>query len=217
MRPWFRPFLLCLFWGCTTNDVPDAHRSLEAPARSTSVTTEEEVVKKRIQEHNQAMLEMDRLRDEDRISPMQTSQPTFVFTLTDGSVLKGQLLDLQDSHFQVRSSHMGMLSLPLNRVVQMKRPHWEPAGQPATTPSLSASEETRLGDLQRSLGTTPALLSEISQLQSNPALQSVLLDSEILHLLQQRDLEALQRNPKIQQLMQNPEIQQLLTEIAPQR
>ena len=208
--------ILCFFslLGCTTVNEPKLDSPLPSSSDSPNTPPAQETEEQKIQQHNQAILEMDRQRDLQAQDQTELTPPTFVFRLTDGSVLKGQLLDIENNRLQVRSLHLGVLALPLNRVVQMSRPGWSDSAASEPSSSPPSLDNVEIESLQRSLSANPILMSQISQLQSNPVLTNILSDPEILDLIQQQDLEALQGNQKIQQLMQDPSIQQLLNALS---
>ena len=212
-------FLCFLSLACSNKEQTSSKQDslLEKPSSDTR--------KKRIEEHNQALFDMDRRREERQRENgrSQHSSDVSEITLMDGSILKGELFDIEQGHYQIRSSTLGVLSIPMDNVLKIQRlgvSEKNMASNLQTTSPVSETTElnttlAQIESLKQSLIADPETIIGLSQLQSNNNIMNIIQDPEVMSLIQQGDLEALQQHPKMQSLMTDPSIIDLLGIISP--
>lgn len=120
-----------------------------------------------------------------------------VITLTDGSRIQGEVLSMSDGQYQVHTASLGTVSVPKNRVRSI-----ESQTGMGSSPGTGALES-----LQSTMTSDQGVMSMILQLQSDPDMQAVLSDPELMRAVQSFDFETLRTHPKIQKLMQNQKVQ----------
>lgn len=122
--------------------------------------------------------------------------------LNDGTRLRGEVVSLSGGIYTIRSSSLGDVKVAQSRVVSI-------SNGSATGGGVTPSANDAIQSIQSSIATNPGLVSKILRLQSDPEMQAVLSDPEVMRAVQSFDLEALSRNPKIQALMQNPTVREI--------
>src|SRR5262249_30318929 len=140
--------------------------------------------------------------------------------LTDGSIIRAEVVSMSRGVFQLRSDLLGEFEVPEQRIKAIRspetgtaapRPNGEPEGEayaPAVTFSTPAPMPSA-ADLQQRLQQDPGALEKILSLQNDPLVQSILQDPETMQAIEARDLGTLLNDPKIRALMGHPTIQEL--------
>jgi hypothetical protein len=123
--------------------------------------------------------------------------------LNDGSRIRGEVISLSNGIYTIRTDVLGVIRVSESRVVSIGS---ERALQDKNT-TVTGGDAVQ--SIQSSIASNPGLISKILQLQSDPEMQAVLSDPEVMRAVQQFDFEALSRNPKIQALMKNPTVKEI--------
>ncbi len=132
--------------------------------------------------------------------------------LKDGSRINGKVISMQGGTYQVQTPSMGIISLKQSQVQSISQ-----GGVPDAAPSEPAFQagQSAVQSLQSSMSADQGLMSSILQLQSDPDMQAVLNDPEVMRAVQTFDLDALTSNPKIQKLMNNHKVQSIQQRVQP--
>ena len=181
-----------------------------------------------IAEQNRSIFEMDRQRDGHLESPpsKKGSPDIYEITLMDGSFIKGSILDIEDGEYQIHSSNIGRLSIPMESIVAIQKEGWNKSPSPQAKIPLSSDNRpnslpssginegninlAQIKLIEEALSSNPDTIMNLSQLQYNDNVINILQDPKMMALIQQGDLMTLQEHPKMQMLMNDPDIQQLL-------
>jgi hypothetical protein len=134
---------------------------------------------------------------------------TLRLTLTDGSVIAGEIESVQDGIYTVRSPSLGTITVKDSDIRRIETPTDSPAGPDSTAPGPGATSHPQLDALQRQILNDDAAMSSVTALQDDPQFQDILNDPDISEALRAGDLDALARNPKLQSLMNNPKVQEI--------
>jgi hypothetical protein len=125
--------------------------------------------------------------------------PTQRIELHDGSVIQGEVLSFNGSVYTIHGASLGTITVPASRVRTI---HMGSA-------SSSLTEKPEYRDLQQGILGSPDTLNMILGLQSDPDVQAVLQDAELMKAVQAGDLERLLANPKFLRLLENPRVQDI--------
>jgi hypothetical protein len=145
-----------------------------------------------------------------------------VLVLEDGSQIRGELISYEQGTYTVRTTSLGIVKLSDDQVQQVMSVK-ALALKAAPTPSALGATVEKIGNsvenasieaLKSAIMSSTSLMSSITSLQSDPQVQALLADPEILRAVQTLDFETLSRSPKVQALMQNPKVKALQAEIG---
>lgn len=127
--------------------------------------------------------------------------------LSDGSLIAGELVGIDNGQYRIRSATLGEMSVPESaiRSIQPSGSGGTPVAK-QTAPGISAYG-AEIASVQQQLANNPGLMGQITALQNDPAIQAVLADPELTRLILAGDLERLRADPRIQRLMEHPGIQ----------
>jgi hypothetical protein len=149
-------------------------------------------------------------------------QPTKIFHLSDGSVVKGKLTGIRkrDGAYIIKSSKLGTIAILPDDILNMTgekafSSQTQPQPQPfqIKIPLNGITQET-IQQTQQTLMADPKINASIQKLMTDPEIMKIFQDPELMKAISSMDPTTIQSNPKIQKLLQNPKIQIILQEAA---
>ena len=135
-----------------------------------------------------------------------------VFTLKDGSVIKGQLADFHQGIYLIQSAHLGQVRLNEADVISITN---EGAAPAATSPTTTGAGNIagvpltgQMSAMRNEILTNPQLNQQVQQLAQDPTIVQIFSDpafmQELMQAMSGQDPSVIQNNPKFQQLLANP-------------
>jgi len=152
--------------------------------------------------------------------PMASGEALHEIELTDGSILRAEIVSMSQGVYRLRSDALGEFEIPEHRVQVIRSLREEAAGtRPAPTPEVASDSPAEAvpaqtqtysaEDLQQVLQQDPAAMEKILSLQGDPLVQSILEDADTMQAIQAGDIGTLLNDPKIRALMSHPTVQGL--------
>ncbi|MBW2177122.1 MAG: hypothetical protein JRH03_09275 [Deltaproteobacteria bacterium] len=114
--------------------------------------------------------------------------------LSDGSVISGEVVSFDGNVWTIQSGSMGTLKIDGSKVVSIRS---------KTTPSQT----------QQSIMANEQIMTMIMNLQTDPEIQAILKDPEIMKAVNAGDVNALLFNPKFIKFMENTKIRDITKEV----
>ncbi|MBL6690443.1 MAG: hypothetical protein ISP91_08630 [Pseudomonadales bacterium] len=131
--------------------------------------------------------------------------------LEDGSRINGKVLSMTGGSYQVQTESMGVITIDKGKILSISQ-----GSQPAiSSDSAMQAGQSAVQNLQTSIASDQRLMTSIRQLQSDPDMQAVLSDPELMRAVQSFDLQTLQNHPKIKKLMNNSNVQSIQQRVSP--
>ncbi len=126
--------------------------------------------------------------------------------LTDGSVLSGEILSLNNGVFTIRTPNLGVITIAQSKVRTIRE---QPvAGEAAAGPG-SGDLSAQARSMQGKMMGDKEIMGLILSLQDDPEFQKILADPEVMGAVSAGDLTALTANPRFMQLMNNPTVKKI--------
>jgi hypothetical protein len=156
--------------------------------------------------------------------------------LRDGTVLRGEIVSLQNGTYTIRSESLGDVTVAASdvRVIRFSSGHSGPSAAGDRTPApasarskqgehepsgIPAGQDGALGrsddvkrqveEAQRSLAADDSVMEIITSLQNDPEVQAALSDPQVVQAVEAGDLTTLMANPKFLELLRNPKVQEI--------
>jgi hypothetical protein len=126
-----------------------------------------------------------------------------VIELTDGSMITGHVLSLNNGVYLIRSDSLGTIKIEESKVRAILS---KPSGTKA-----SSIQET--GTLQEKMLNDKDILGLVQSLQNDPDFQKALEDPEIMKAVKAGDIPALTANPKFMKLLDNAMVKEIQNKI----
>jgi hypothetical protein len=134
--------------------------------------------------------------------------------LTDGSVISGEIISLNNGVYTIKSSTLGTLQLEETKIKVIRvKSETAPVKTPVrpATPTVSSAEMQAVQGLMLN---NPDLLNKVMALQNDSELQKILADPAIMGAVNSGDLNSLLANPQFTRLLENPEIKKITEEVT---
>jgi hypothetical protein len=141
-----------------------------------------------------------------------------VITLTDGSVLKGKVVELKDNMYTIEILP-GWEAESGESVEPLKIPASSVESITPDTPKkeLSPAENANIKDqavkLQNKIMEDTDIMGQMNQLAGQEEIKQLLSDPGVLSDVMSMDPDKIQNNENVQKLLNNPEMQKLLLHI----
>lgn len=132
--------------------------------------------------------------------------------LNDGSIISGEVVSFDGSTWMIKSASMGTLKIEAAKVVSIRS---QAGGSKAPAKGTSTGNKANavdIQDMQQSIMANEQLMTMIMGLQSDPEVQAILQDPEIMKAVKAGDMNALMANPKFRRLMENAKIKEITRE-----
>jgi len=128
--------------------------------------------------------------------------------LKDGSIVRGEVLSLNDLHCTLRSDSLGTVDIERSRIraIRMKGSQEAPTASSGGTQGLIKDQ---VAALQEHMVSDQNSLDSITALGDDPDVRAVLEDPELMKAVESGDIAALMANPKIMKLLENPALQSI--------
>ena len=129
---------------------------------------------------------------------------TGVVILKDGSVIKGDILSLDNNNLTLRSGTLGTIKIEASRIDSIRFDGG--AGIPATSATSPSKSEIdgQIQVLQQRMLNDPEIMEMIMSLVSNPNFQQALKNPELMQAINTWDIEKLMINPEFKKLLNDP-------------
>lgn len=133
------------------------------------------------------------------------------FELRDGSVIQGEILSFSKGVYQINSDALGTVSLPEEKIRVIKPA--QSSGTQADNSRQAAGSVTgakKIDQMKDLLLSDPETVRMIGELKSNPSVQQILQDKELMKAIAEGNLNRLGQDPKIKALMNDQTIGKIL-------
>ena len=133
--------------------------------------------------------------------------------LKDGTVIHGEIETLQNDVYTVKTESLGTVRVRKQAVRTIDHSGASTMGSTvASSTNGPFPEQAELQAMQSRMMQNPNLISMILALQSDPELQAILADPEIMSAIASGDYAALMNHPKIIALTLNAKVREVIEE-----
>lgn len=133
--------------------------------------------------------------------------------LTDGSIIKGQIIGASENNFVIKSQTTGTHTIEQSRVLEISREKPRTASSPQqfseTGASLSRTGNSQqFEQIESALMSNPKIMQAIQDLLSDPEILDLLEDPELSDVIQnETDPASLMSNPAFMKVLSHPKTQ----------
>jgi len=120
--------------------------------------------------------------------------------LTDGSIVRAEVLSLDNGTYTLRSATLGEIEIPAAQIQSIARAQSAASAQGSTV---------QVDEIRNSLMNDPDAMRKIESLQNDPLVQDILNDQSTMRAISGGDINALMNDPKIKALLENSTVQEL--------
>jgi len=134
--------------------------------------------------------------------------------LTDGSVINGEIVSYADSVYTINTTNLGAIKVGAAKVAKIESANYASSAASASS-ALQTNTPTpsQVATYGQTLMENPENAAIVVGLTSNPELQEMAKDPEILAAAKRNDIQALMKNPKFMNIVNSPEMQDAVKKI----
>lgn len=137
------------------------------------------------------------------VSAAAQAGPAQDIELSDGSVVRAEVVSMNGGTYVLRSETLGRLEMPAANIRSIS------SGEPAARANAVSPSSVQIDGIRKSIINDPEALNKIQSLQGDPVVQNVLNDPDTMRAISAGDLDTLMNDPKIKALMQHSTVQEL--------
>ena len=134
-------------------------------------------------------------------------------TLRDGTVMKGELVQVVDGVYTIRSGSLGQTQIKADQIAGITNNHILPTihtNQEASAPAAQGTTSSQMAQIQNTIMANPNMMADIQSIAADPEVLKLMSNPAIIQAATTKDVNALKNNPAAMQLMQNPKVQALI-------
>jgi len=135
-------------------------------------------------------------------------------TLNDGSVITGEIESAQGGIYTVRSPSLGRVTIRDSEIRSIAAPGAPPSTDSGAPGALPPTGNPQLDAVQQRILADDSIMSSVAALQSDPQIEAVLNDPDIMEALRAGNIDALEHNPKFRSLLDDPALQEITRKLA---
>lgn len=150
----------------------------------------------------------------------KSSIPLQFISLTDGTLIRGRLMSIQNGDYIIQTEHLGEIRVNPENIQSIssgkfQRKEEAPARLPILGGNLSPGTQIlnspdALQAVQQTLMSDPQILALIQDLMADPDVVKIIQDSKLMNDLSTLDPGTIQQNPDFQRLLQHPKIKEII-------
>jgi len=142
--------------------------------------------------------------------PLHSFAKEQTITLKDGSVIKGNLTQMSNGIYTVKTDSLGETQINAEQIASINNAQ-------ENTPTTPQNPKIQMDHLQQRMMNNPAMMAEIQQIAADPEVVQLLSNPAMLQAVMSKDVAALQNNPSTEELMNNPKIQSLIQKLQEEK
>ena len=143
------------------------------------------------------------------------AQSTKIITLKDGSVLQGEVVELTDQVYTIKTSNLGQIQLKESDILSIiSKENYVNAKKATEDRSLQSQQiKGQVQALQNNILSDPDIMRDIQSLIEDEEIKSIITDKNFINDIMSYDPQRIDKNEKTSDLMRNPKIQNLMNKI----
>jgi len=155
--------------------------------------------------------------------PLATAQSSKVITLTDGSIIKGNIVAFEKGSYIVQSTKMGQISIKdsdIISIVAANAPQQQFQNQFSSSPLTGLSNQMgqmeqlgqggQMNQLMQRVIMDADIMEAFMKIMEDPEIRTLFTDQQLLNKILSFDLDAINNDKRLQGIMQNPKMQEFM-------
>lgn len=132
--------------------------------------------------------------------------------LTDGSIIRAEVISLQDDRYTFHSETVGTISVEKSRVKSIRT---GPGDRTASPSSAALNTAEQIKALNEAMMSDQTIMDKVSSLSQDPDVMRVMDDPELMKAINAGDIVSLMSNEKFKQILNNPAVQEVVKKMSP--
>ena len=141
-------------------------------------------------------------------SPLLSAAGKSKVELTDGSVIEGEMISLENDVYRIKSDSLGEVKINSSKVRSITAAGASAGATERNTSPANPDIDAVVDNLQLSAAASPEKTQALTDLLSDPEIKDILDDPEIMGQVSSRDVQSLSKNKKFVNLLNNSRLKQ---------
>jgi len=139
-------------------------------------------------------------------------------TLNDGSVIKGDIIKLENGVYTIKSTQLGEIKVEEEKVLSITSAQAQQIQKSngSNTSSQNSSLKDQVQKIQGQVVGNQDIMEKIQSLLDDPQIKQIISDPNLMKDIMTYDEDTIRSNANLQQLLNNPRIQSLIKDIEQQ-
>ena len=138
--------------------------------------------------------------------------------LTDGSVINGDVVSLDNGTYTLNAGSLGEIKVDASKIrkIELKAENNSaPAAPAAENASMPSSDEVKakMAGYQNTIMNDPETVKTMTELAQDPQFQALLNDPQVMDAVKSGNVQALMANPKVMNLMNNSKVKEIESKV----
>ena len=134
--------------------------------------------------------------------------------LTDGSIINGEVVSYTNGVYTINTPTFGEIKVGAKKVSKIESVSYTLPGTSANPIAQTDNPtQSQVSTYGQKLMENPENAAIVVGLTSNPALQDMAADPEIMEAAKKNDIQALMKNPKFMNIVNSPEMQEAVKKL----
>ena len=150
------------------------------------------------------------------VNTVSSAETMKVIKLKDGSVLKGNVLQLSDGVYTFETSNLGEVDIEESDILSITSSELSGSSSGGSITTSDVQKRELQKQVQQIKGTILAdeeILTEIQNMVEDESIKTLLSDPQLLKDVMSFDQQKIEQNTNVQELMDNPKMQELMDKI----
>ena len=133
--------------------------------------------------------------------------------LTDGSVIKGRVISLDNGTYTIDAQTLGRITIGASKIKKIETENGNAPLTPQTATTLNPGMRDKINNYTAQIMGNPDILKITAGLANDPQFQALMKDPQIMRAIYAGDMQTLMANPKFMNAINNPEIEKIKNKI----
>ena len=133
---------------------------------------------------------------------MASAEPVQNIELTDGSMVRAEVLSLNDGVYSLRSDTLGEVQIAAEKIRAIGTP-------PMANTAAAGGKNEAIEGIRNSMLNDAQAMGKIESLRDDPLVKNILNDEATMRAISAGDINSLMNDPKIKALMENSTVRDL--------
>ncbi len=132
--------------------------------------------------------------------------------LTDGSSITGEVMEMREGSYRIKSDSLGEIRIPSSRVrsIVSGTSASHSSGKPSQGILSAVPDNPQIESIQKEIASDPKMVELIQTLMSDPELMNTLNDPVMIDKINRGDTASLENDKGFQKIMANPKVREIV-------
>ena len=129
--------------------------------------------------------------------------------LTDGSIIKGKVVSLDNGIYTIDAQSIGKITIGASRIRKIETGNRSSLLATDAVETTNPEASSQINTYTAKIMSNPDILKITTELASDPQFQAIMKDPQVMRAIYAGDMQTLMLNPKFMSVINNPKIEKI--------